>query len=282
MTASAAAARASRFVGFLPGERLTFATEVSAGGRFLEDRATKLKMLDDSGGCQRKVLSNQFAKLRVVDLARSFGIDMHTDRLGDTDCVSELNFAAVSQPGGDDVLGHVAGHVGSRSVDLGRVLAAEGTTAVTTPTTVGVDNDLASGQATVAMRTANDELASRVDVILDVALVQLGWDRRLDDFLDDELLDLIVRHIGTVLGTDDDRVDSNGRVAFVLDRDLALVVGTKPVDFFVEAGFGDSIDDSMRQCDRQWHQLGRIFTGVAEHQSLVAGANVFSRLRHRN
>ncbi len=96
-------------------------------------------------------------------------------------------------------------------------------------------------------------------------------------FLDDEFFDLIVRDIGVVLGTDDDRVDTNRRVAFVLDRDLALVVGTQPIDFFVEASLGDAIDDAMRKCDRQRHQFGRVFAGVAEHQSLVARTDVFAR-----
>ena len=117
--------------------------------------------------------SHQLANPLVVDLARAFGVDVHADRLGDADGVGELHFAALGQAGGDDVLGHVAGHVGGAAIDLRRVLAAERAAAVPAPAAVGVDDDLAAGQPAVAVRAADDELAGRVDVVLDLAVDQL-------------------------------------------------------------------------------------------------------------
>ena len=60
-------------------------------------------------------------------------------------------------PDGDDVLGDVAGHVARRAVDLRGVLARERAAAVTAAAAVGVDDDLAAGQAGVALRSADDE-----------------------------------------------------------------------------------------------------------------------------
>ena len=89
--------------------------------------------------------------------------DHQRDRVGDADRVGDLDLAAIREAGGDDVLGHVAGRVGGRAVDLGGVLAREGAAAVAGGAAVGVDDDLAAGQAGVAHRAADHELAGRVD-----------------------------------------------------------------------------------------------------------------------
>ena len=39
---------------------------------------------------------------------------------------------------------------------------------------------------------------------------------------------------------------------------------------------GDPLDDAVRERDRQRHQLGGLVAGVAEHQPLVAGADVLA------
>lgn len=64
----------------------------------------------------------------------------------------------------DERLGDPAGKVGSRAVDLAVVLAGEGTTTVSTPATVGVNDDLAASETGVTLRTTNDEVAGRLDL----------------------------------------------------------------------------------------------------------------------
>ena len=94
------------------------------------------------------------------------------------------------------------------------------------------------------------------------------------------LIDLaqgLVVDLGGVLGRDDHRVDADRDVVLVLDRHLALGVGAEPGDRAVLAQLGDLVDDPVRQRDRQGHQLGRLVGGVAEHQALVAGADVLAR-----
>ena len=68
----------------------------------------------------------------------------------DADRVGDLDLAAVGEPGGDHVLGDVAGRIGGRAVDLGGILAREGAAAVAGGAAVGVDDDLAAGEAGVA------------------------------------------------------------------------------------------------------------------------------------
>ena len=113
---------------------------------------------------EREELADQLAKPLVVDAAGALRIDVHAHRLGDADRIGQLHLAPLGQAGRDDVLRHVAGHVGRAAIDLRRVLAAERAAAVPAPAAVGIDDDLAPGQAAVAVRPADDELARRVDV----------------------------------------------------------------------------------------------------------------------
>ncbi len=100
----------------------------------------------------------------VGDAAGAERLDRDRERVGDADRVRHLDLEAVGQAGGDDVLGHPAGRVGGRAIDLGRVLAGEAAAAVAGHAAVRVDDDLAAGQAGIAHRPADHEAAGRVHV----------------------------------------------------------------------------------------------------------------------
>ena len=136
-------------------------------------------------GVSEKFLRDEGLEEIIGDLAGAEGVDQNADRLGDADGVSELNFDAAGEAGGDEVLGNVTGHVGGRTVDLGGVLAGEGAAAVTAHAAVGVDDDLAASEAGVAHGPADDEAAGWVDVVLGVGVEELGGDDSLDDVLED-------------------------------------------------------------------------------------------------
>ena len=70
------------------------------------------------------------------------------------DHVRELHLEPIGEASLDHVLRDIAGRVCGRAVDLRRVLAAEGATAVTRITAVRVDDDLAAGEPRVAHRSA--------------------------------------------------------------------------------------------------------------------------------
>ena len=109
------------------------------------------------------------------------GIDHHRNRIGNADRVSELDQATIRESGGDDVLRNVTRHVSSRTIDLRRILSGESAAAVRRIAAVSIDDDLAAGQAGVALRAAGDKPAGRVDVILRVFVEQFGRDSVLDD-----------------------------------------------------------------------------------------------------
>ena len=126
------------------------------------------------------------------------------------------------------------------------------------------------------MGAADHEVAGRVDVVLDVVVRDVGRQDRLDHLLDDRVADRRVRDLGAVLGRDDDGVDADGHAVLVLDGHLALAVRAEPGERAVLPELGQAVDDPVRQGDRQRHQLGRLVGGVAEHQPLVAGADLLA------
>ena len=58
---------------------------------------------------------------------------------------------------------------------------------------------------------ARDELAGRIDVVVDFAVHKFGRQHRIDDLVDHELFDLLLFDLGVMLRRDDDRVDADGR-----------------------------------------------------------------------
>ena len=150
-------------VGALPREVVVLAAEVAVGGGLLVDRAVQLEVLAEGARAQVEVLVDELGDLRAADLLGPERLDIHRHRVRDADRVGDLHLAAVGQAGGDHVLGHIARRVGGRAVDLARVLAAERAAAVARHAAVGVDDDLAAGQAGVADRAADHEPPRRVD-----------------------------------------------------------------------------------------------------------------------
>ena len=205
-------------------------------------------------------------------LARAVRVDQHRDRLGDADGVGELHGAAIGQIGRDDVLRDVARHVARRAVDLRRILARERAAAVRGRAAVGVDDDLAAGEAGVAVRAADHEAAGRVDQDARLRVHQRRRDDLLDDVLGDVGAELLGRDLVAVLRRDDHGVDADRRVAVVLDADLGLAVRPEVGRAALAARLRQPLAQPVRQHDRQRHQLRRLAAGVAEHQALVAGA----------
>ncbi len=221
------------------------------------------------------MLTDQSDDLVVAELAGAEGVQRDGCRLGHADGVGHLNLATIGEAGGDDVLRHVAAGVGGRAVDLGRVLAGEGATAVAGHAAVGVDDDLAAGKAAVAHRAADDELAGRVDVVLGVLVQQLRGQAVLDDQLHHRFAQVALLDLGVVLGGQHDGVDAGDLAVLVAAGDLALGVRAQPWQQAVLACFGLAFDQGVGEADRRRHQHVGLVAGVAEHQALVTGTLVF-------
>ena len=216
-------------------------------------------------------------------------VDEHRERVGDADRVGDLDLAAVGEPGRDHVLRDVARGVRRRAVDLRRVLARERAAAVRRRAAVGVDDDLPAGQARVAHRPADHELAGRVDVdevllLEPLLVVERVRQDRVQDVLDQVRLDqrLGVEPVA-VLRRDEDALDLDRPLAAVLvdlvaNRHLRLPVRPQVREHVGLAHLGEPLADAVREHDRQRHQLVGLAGRVAEHHPLVAGADAVERV----
>ena len=154
-------------------------------------------------------------------------VDIDRQRLGHADRIGELDGAAPGEAGGNHVLGEIAGGIGGGAVDLGRILAGEGAAAMRGGAAIGVDDDLAAGQPTVAIGAANVEFSRRIDVpdrLLGDPVLRQGRANIRLDYVEDGLGSQVLME---VLVRDDDLRDACRPAVPVLDGHLALGVGAE-------------------------------------------------------
>ena len=136
--------------------------------------------------------------------------------------------------------------------------------------TVGIDDDLAPGEAGIPLRPADDDPAGGIDQ--EFRLVGQQFRRQLlaNDFADEEIAKLLVLHFRGVLRGNDHIRDADHVEALINHRDLRLRIGPQPADLAALADAGQSAPQSMGKHDRRRHEFRRLVTGVTKHQSLVA------------
>ena len=210
----------------------------------------------------------QFA---VLQLAGAVGVYVNAERLGDTDGVGHLHFAFFGQSGGNNVFGHITGVVRGRTVNLGRVFSGERSTAVAADAAVGVDDNFAAGEPGVAVRSADDEFAGRVDKVFDVAFEQTGRAENPFRHFDEVFTDRFERHVGGLVrnhhGGDVVRASID-----VFDGDLRFRVGPQIRNSAGFADFLQLVEQQVAVVNRRRHQRFGFVGSIAEHHALVARA----------
>ena len=148
------------------------------------------------------------------------------------------------------------------------------------PTAIGVDDNFATSQASIALRATNDKATrglnlnkgkgqksnTRIDVItymIDGPIVkEVLRDNLLDHLLQYLLPELLRRELLSVLCGNDDCVHAEGdrraAVLLILDRDLGLRVGAKPRERTITAGSGQCGVGFMSKHDSEC-----IYSGVS-------------------
>lgn len=269
-------------LGGLPGEVGIGATEVTVSGGLLQDGAAQVEVADDGSRAKIEVVLHDLGDL-LVSLARASdagAVGVHEDgqRVRHTDGVGELDKHTVGKAGGDDGLGDPTGSVGSRAIDLGGILAREGSATVGTPATVGVDDDLATGEAGITVRTTDDETTRGVQVVDGLLVEVLGRHDGLDDVLKELSLDLVLGDLLVVLGGDDDGVHAHGDGAATLHAVLAghlgLAVRAHPRADAVLADLSQAGAEGGGKVVGQGHEGLGLIGGIAEHDTLVTGTDV--------
>src|SRR6266498_809978 len=97
-------------------------------------------------GCQHGAFDYPF-----VDRICAKCIDVHAQRVGMPDCVSELYFAFSCQPRGNHSLRHPAPHVSRTAIDFAWIFSRKSAAAAAPHSAVGINAHCAATQAGVAL-----------------------------------------------------------------------------------------------------------------------------------
>jgi len=145
-----------------PGKALV--RKVSILGSPAVDWVGQVQLLDDDTWPEIEVRVDDLDELVTALLTGAVRLHEHGQGLSDTDGVGELDEGPAGELAVHKRLGDPACEIGGRAVDFTVVLTREGTAAVRAPAAVGVDNDLAARQTGIALWTADDEEARRLDL----------------------------------------------------------------------------------------------------------------------
>src|SRR5690606_24541935 len=146
-----------------------------------------------------EVVANHFYQLALADLACPECID--TDRYGlcDTDRIGKLNFDFIRQSRCHDIFRHISSGICCGPVDLCRILAGQCPPAMTSVSAVSIDDDLATCQSCIPLRTSDYEASGRIDEVTGRIVKELSRKDRLDDVLLQICMNLFLRHIFMML-----------------------------------------------------------------------------------
>ena len=143
---------------------------------------------------------------------------------------------------------------------------------------VGINDNLAACKTAVALRAANYESTGWIDEELR-AFQPIFRHHRANDFFDDGFRKFgfhagAVGHFRGMLRADNDCVSTDGFAVAVAQRYLTLSVGPKERQRAVLTHDALTFHQAVCVVNRSGHQRGRFRAGIAEHQTLVAGAEI--------
>jgi hypothetical protein len=139
---------------------------VTVLGSLEVDWLSQIKLLDNHTGSQVEVRVDDGDEFVGREVGGTVGIDEDGEGFCNTDGIGDLYECAAAEFGVDEGLGDPAGGVGRRAIDLGEILARKGTTSVSTPSSVCVDDDLSAGQTSVTLWSTDDEQSRWLDLWL--------------------------------------------------------------------------------------------------------------------
>ena len=235
------------------------------------DRATEFELTDDLGGFEAEGLLHGDLDRFLGNRSSAEGVDVDRDGIRMADCIGELDLAASGKACSDNILRHVAAHVGSGAIDLRGILSGEGATTVAAHSAVGIDDDLATSKTGIPLRASDHETSGWVDEELGLLRQHLGGDDLADHLLDAELLDLLVGSSFCMLGGDHNIDDACWLPVDILDGDLALCIGAEPLGRTAFAKAGKFATKAVGIHDWGRHELRSLVAGIAKHESLVSG-----------
>ena len=91
---------------------------------------------------------------------------------------------------------------------------------------VGIDNDLASGQSSIALGATDHKTTGWINEISGTRVDPIQWDDPFNGSLDQGLANLFVLNVSSMLGGDNNCIYPDRTIALILNRNLGLRVWT--------------------------------------------------------
>ena len=140
--------------------------------------------------------------------------------------------------------------------------------------TVGVHDDLATGQAGVALGAAYYEAAGGINEEFGLLIQQGCGDHRANDLLNHIGADGLQGDRVAVLCGNDHGIHASRLIVNVFYGDLSLAIRAQIGESAILTQIGQLFAQGVGQSDRQRHQLGGLVAGITEHNALVAGTDL--------
>ena len=137
---------------------------------------------------------------------------------------------------------------------------------------IGIHNDLAPGQAAVAVRTAHNKAPGGVHIKYRVFVHQFRRHSGLNHFFNNILPQSLQFHIGAVLAGYNHGGHLYRLAVVILHGHLGLAVCVQIWQGAVLPHLGQLHSQFIGQTDGQRHQLRGLVAGITEHHTLVTGA----------
>ena len=154
-------------------------------------RLPELKTRNNHSRPQIEILQHQIHQIIILQiiLHSAQAVNKNTNRMRNANSIGHLHNASRTVAIVNERLRDPSRGVCAGAVDLGGVLPGEGASPMAAPSTIGIGDNLPTGNPTIAFRTPDNETPGRVNKILCFLIDQIFGDDVVDDFRLDGRLD---------------------------------------------------------------------------------------------
>ena len=146
---------------------------------------------------------------------------------------------------------------------------------MTSHTAIGIYDNFTTGQASIALRTTNYEATSGVDVVFSVFIQHFCRNNSVDNLFNDIFADLFVFNFRSMLGRNNDSIDTNRFAINIFNSYLSFAVRTEVRKHASFTNLGQTQGQFVSQVCRHGHQGFGFVSSVTEHHTLVASTGFF-------
>ncbi len=172
---------------------------MTVSGCLSKYRLSELQFSDYASGSEVKHLRNCRLYFFIRKYTSTECIDVYGHRCGNSDSISKLYLGTFCKSCCNNILCSPSCRIGSASVNLCGVLAAESSAAVMCSSAVGVNDYLSACKAAVANWSADNKSASRIYKDTNFVIEPLLRDYRFDYIFDKVIAELFLRYFLVML-----------------------------------------------------------------------------------